>query len=229
MKSALAHDDDVTPRRRASHDDVRERRCIVAGEVFAESKLVRFVADPDGNIVPDVAAELPGRGMWVSATRAAVATAVAKNLFSKSAKMPLKACADLPDRVERLLSARMQSDLGLARRAGQAVLGFDNVLRELDARTPPSVLVEASDGALDGRRKLTGSARARDLKVEVIEVLTSAELSLALGRENVIHAALKPGRLAERLTFDAGRLGGFRQASAPGSAGSTPAPNERHR
>ncbi len=228
MKSALAHTDDVTQRRRASHDDVRERRCIVLGEVLAESELVRFVADPDGNVVPNVAANLPGRGMWVSATRAAVATAVAKNLFSKSAKAPLKASADLPDRVERLLSARMQSDLGLARRAGQVVLGFDNVLRELDARTPPAVLVEASDGAPDGRRKLAGSVRARDLKVEVIEVLTSTELSLALGRENVIHAALKPGRLAERLTFDAGRLGGFRQASAFGSAGSTPAPNERH-
>lgn len=228
MKSALAHDDEVMPRQR-THDDVRERRCIVAGEVLAETKLVRFVADPNGNVVPDVTADLPGRGMWVSATRAAVATAVARNLFSKSAKAPLKASADLPDRVERLLSARMQSDLGLARRAGQAVLGFDNVLRELDARTPPSVLVEASDGALDGRRKLAGSVRARDLKVEVIEVLTSAELSLALGRENVIHAALKPGRLAERLTFDAGRLGGFRQTSSSGSAGSTPAPNERHK
>ena len=229
MKSALARDEDVTQRRRASHDEVRERRCIVMGEVFPESKLVRFVADPDGNVVPDVTADLPGRGMWVSATRAAVATAVAKNLFSKSAKMPLKASADLPDRVERLLSARMQSDLGLARRAGQAMLGFDNVMRELDARTPPAALVEASDGALDGRRKLTGSIRARDLKVHIIEVLTSAELSLALGRENVIHAALKPGRLAERLTFDAGRLGGFRQALASGSAGSTPAPNERHK
>jgi len=228
LKSALAHDDEVMPRRR-THDDVRERRCIVAGEVLAESKLVRFVADPDGNVVPDVTADLPGRGMWVSATRAAVATAVARNLFSKSAKAPLKASGDLPNRVERLLSARMQSDLGLARRAGQAVLGFDNVLRELDARSPPSVLVEASDGALDGRRKLAGSVRARDLKVEVIEVLTSAELSLALGRENVIHAALKPGRLAERLTFDAGRLGGFRQTSSSGSAGSTPAPNERHK
>jgi hypothetical protein len=109
------------------------------------------------------------------------------------------------------------------------MLGFDNVMRELDARTPPAVLVEASDGALDGRRKLTGSIRARDLKVHIIEVLTSAELSLALGRENVIHAALKPGRLAERLTFDAGRLSGFRQALASGSAGSTPAPNERHK
>jgi uncharacterized protein len=213
---------------RARDDTLRERRCIVTGEILSEAKLVRFVADPDGRVVPDVAAELPGRGMWVSATRDAVRTAVARNLFAKSAKASLQVSSDLPDRVERLLVARMQGDLGLARRAGQAVLGFDNVMRELDARVPPAALVEASDGAADGRRKLAGAARARGLKSEWIEALDSAELGLALGRENVIHAALKPGRLAERLSFDAGRLGGFRQAPASGLAGSTPAPNERH-
>jgi hypothetical protein len=213
---------------RTDEDTLRERRCIVTGEVLPEAKLVRFVADPDGNVVPDVAAELPGRGMWVSATRDAVRAAVAKNLFSKSAKDSLKASLDIPDRVERLLVARMQGDLGLARRAGQAMLGFDNVMRELDAPVPPAALVEARDGAADGRRKLAGALRARGLKTQIIETLDSVELSLALGRENVIHAALKPGRLAERLSFDAGRLGGFRQASASGSAGSTPAPNERH-
>jgi hypothetical protein len=209
--------------------DMRERRCLVSGEVLAESELVRFAADPDGNVVPDVAATLPGRGMWVHADKSSVATAVTKNLFSKSAKTPLKADADLPDRVERLLAQRMLSDLGLARRAGQAVFGFDNVLRALDDKVPPALLIEASDGAADGRRKLAGSAYARGLKIDTIECLTAAELSLALGRENVIHAALKPGRLAERLIFDAGRLGGFRPvSSAKKSAGSKPARNERH-
>jgi len=188
----------------------RERRDLVSGEVLPEGALVRFAVDPDGNVVPDIAATLPGRGMWVRADRASVEQAAKKNLFSKSAKAQVEADADLAGRVERLLVARMQSDLGLARRAGQAVLGFDNVLRELDAKTPPALLVEASDGAADGKRKLFGSAHARGLKVEIIEVLTGAELGLALGRENVIHAALKPGRLAERLSFDAARLGGFR-------------------
>jgi predicted RNA-binding protein YlxR (DUF448 family) len=218
LRSAAAH---------ARDDTLRERRCIVTGEVVSDAKLVRFVADPDGHVVPDVAADLPGRGMWVSASRDAVTTAVAKNLFARSAKAPLKASADLADRVEHLLVVRMQGDLGLARRAGQAVLGFDNVMRELDSHRPPAVLVEAGDGAADGRRKLRDAVRARGLKTQSIEALDRAELSLALGRENVIHAALKPGRLAERLIFDAGRLGGFRQASASGSAGSTPAPNER--
>jgi predicted RNA-binding protein YlxR (DUF448 family) len=202
-------------------DDMREedsrgararegRRDLVSGEVLPEEKLVRFAVDPDGNVVPDIAAQLPGRGMWVAADRISVALAAAKNLFAKSAKANVKAAADLPDRVEKLLVARMQADLGLARRAGQAVAGFDNVMRALDGRSAPRVLVAASDGAWDGRRKIRGAAKARGLKVETIEALSCAELSLALGRENVIHAALQPGRLAERLVFDAGRLGGFR-------------------
>lgn len=213
----------------AEENALRERRCLVTGEVFPEGQLMRFAADPEGNVVPDVAAFLPGRGMWVRAERSAIAAAVAKNLFSKSAKASLKASADLPARVQSLLVARMLADLGLARRAGQLVLGFDSVLRALDEKVPPALLVEASDGAADGRRKLTGSAHARGLKIEIIDSLMADELSLALGRGNVIHAALKPGRLAERLIFDAGRLAGFRAASsARTSAGSTPAPNERH-
>jgi uncharacterized protein len=222
-------EDDMRERGHLDASRSRERRCLVSGEVLAEDKLVRFAADPDGNVVPDVAAVLPGRGMWVSADRASVAQAAAKNLFSKSAKTKLSASSDLPDRVERLLAARMMSDLGIARRAGQAAAGYDNVMRALDDKPAPALLIEASDGAVDGKRKLLGAARTRGLKTQTIEVLTSAELSLALGRENVIHAALKPGRLAERLIFDAGRLGGFRQASSASNfAGSTPAPNERH-
>jgi hypothetical protein len=210
-------------------ETMRERRCIVTGEVLPEIKLVRFVADPNGQIVPDIAASLPGRGIWVTATRDCVAHAAAKNLFAKAAKAQVTATADLADRVERLLVTRMQADLGLARRSGVLVLGFDNVLRALGDKMPPALLVEARDGAADGRRKLAGSAHARGLKIETIECLTSEELSLALGRENVIHAAIRPGRLAERLIFDAGRLGGFRAAlPVPGSAGSTPVSNERH-
>jgi predicted RNA-binding protein YlxR (DUF448 family) len=209
-------------------DDMRERRCIATGEVLPEASLVRFAADPEGKVVPDIGATLPGRGMWVRADRKLVAQAVARNLFSKSARAALTSAADLPDRVEQLLVARMRADLGLARRAGQLVLGFDNVMRSLEARLPPAVLIEASDGAEEGRKKIASSARARGLKIETIDQLTAEELSLALGRQNVIHAALKPGRLAERLIFDAGRLGGFRPASsARKSAGSTPAPNER--
>ena len=191
-------------------DAMRERRCIVGGEVLSEDRLIRFAVSPDGDIVPDVAATLPGRGIWVEATTKAIAAAVKKNLFAKAAKAQVKASADLASRVEALLVARMQSDLGLARRSGAIVFGFDSVLKAIQSDPPPAALVEASDGAADGKRKLFGAGHARSLKIQTIACLTAAEISLAVGRENVIHAALKSGRLQERLSFDAKRLSGFR-------------------
>jgi predicted RNA-binding protein YlxR (DUF448 family) len=210
--------------------EMRERRCIVTHEVLAESQLIRFVLDPQGNIVPDVAAKLPGRGMWVTARRDAVDRAVAKGHFSRAAKMPLSVPLGLCDRIEALLVSRMAGDIGLARRSGQLVVGFDTVARALAGEKRLSVLLEASDGALNGRRKLLGMIRTQP--PAVIDCLTVAELSLALGRENVVHAALKPGRLSERLIADASRLSGFRpaprcvMAPEPAEAGSDPAVNK---
>jgi len=190
----------------------RERRCIVSGEVVPDSHLIRFVAAPDGQVVPDVAAKLPGRGLWVTASRKAVTQAVEKKLFARAAKANVTAAADLAERTEKALVTRMLGDLGIARRSGALVLGFDNVLRALDSPRPATLLVEAMDGSKDGKRKLYNAAHARGMKPQVLECLTSAELGLALGRENVIHAAVQPGALAERLTFDAERLKGFRPA-----------------
>jgi predicted RNA-binding protein YlxR (DUF448 family) len=205
--TALAHKLEQT-----EHDG-RERRDIVSGEVMPENRLLRFVAGPDGKVVPDVAAKLPGRGLWVAATAAAIRTAVDKKLFSRAAKAPLAADADLAERAQKALVARMQGDLGIARRSGVLVLGFDNVLRQLEGPKPPKLLIEAFDGAPDGKRKLYAAAHRLELKCVVIETLTSAELGLALGRENVIHAAVQPGGLADRLMFDAERLSGFRGRS----------------
>lgn len=193
-----------------TENDERERRDIVSGEIMSEHCLIRFVADPDGNIVPDVAAKLPGRGAWVSASRGAIGEAVEKKLFARALKAPVKAGADLAERTEKALVTRILGDLGLARRGGNLVLGFDNVARMLDSARPPALLVEASDGASDGKRKLYNAAHARELKPVVMESLTSAELGLALGRENVIHAAVHPGGLAERLILDAQRLKALR-------------------
>lgn len=190
--------------------DMRERRDIVSGKVLPENCLVRFAVAPDGTVVPDVAAKLPGRGLWVEARRAAVATAVEKKLFSKAAKANVNASADLPQRVEKALVARMLGDLGLAKRSGALTLGFDNVLRALEGLKPPRILIEAFDGSPDGKRKLYAAAHRLERNCVVIETLTSAELGLALGRENVIHAAVQPGGLTERLTLDAERLAGFR-------------------
>ena len=195
----------------ASLADTRERRCIVTGEILPDDALVRFVADPDGNIVPDVAAKLPGRGLWVKAERASLEIALKKNAFTRAAGAAVSASSDLADRTERLLVQRMLSDLGLAFRAGQVVMGFDNVVRALGAKAPPRALLQAKDASADGHRKILSAARARNTDPTVLNCFNSHELSLALGRENVVHAAIKSGRLAERLIVDAGRLSGLRR------------------
>ena len=208
-------------------ESTRERRDIVSGTVMPDSRLLRFVADPDGNVVPDAAAKLPGRGLWVASTRAAINTAVEKKLFARAAKAQVTASADLADRAEKALAARMLGDLGIARRSGQLVMGFDNVLRGLESAKPPKVLIEALDGSADGKRKLYAASHRLELECVVIETLTSAELGLALGRENVIHAAVQPGGLAERLIFDAQRLSGFRARNDSPRANASKSARER--
>jgi predicted RNA-binding protein YlxR (DUF448 family) len=192
----------------------RERRCIVTGETLPEARLLRFVVAPDGMVVPDIEAKLPGRGLWVSAGRTAITKAAAKNLFAKAAKAPARAGADLADRTEGRLVERILGLVGLARRAGELILGFDQVEKALRGQNPPPLMVEAAEAAPDGRRKLQAAATAKSHVPFVIGALSSAELSLALGRENVVHAALKPGRIAERLIFEAVRLEGFRPLRA---------------
>lgn len=188
----------------------RERRCIVTGEVLPEARLLRFVLAPDGQVVPDVEAKLPGRGLWVSADRTMIGQAVAKRLFSRAAKASAAADKGLPERAEAQLVERILAHLGLARRAGELVLGFDQVDKALRGANPPVLIIEAAEAAPDGRRKLQAAATTRGHVPFVIGALTNSELSLALGRENVVHAALKPGRIAERLIFEAARLSGFR-------------------
>jgi predicted RNA-binding protein YlxR (DUF448 family) len=200
----------LTAAAKEGDEAMRQRRCIVSGEVLPEGKLIRFAVSPDGDVTPDIAATLPGRGIWVGATRTALDSASAKNLFAKAARTNVHVASDLALRVEALLVQRMQSDLGMARRAGQIFLGFDTVQRALQSDAPPALVIEASDGAQDGKRKIFATGHARGLKIQTIECLTSAELSVAVGRENVIHAALKSGRLQERLSLDAERLSGLR-------------------
>jgi predicted RNA-binding protein YlxR (DUF448 family) len=190
-------------------DVARERRDLVTGEVMDEARLVRFVAGPDGGVVPDLARKLPGRGLWVAADRTSVATAAKKNLFSRAAKAKLSAPADLADQVENLLKARILAGLGLARRAGDLTSGFEKVSAAIGSGKA-AWLIEASDGAEDGRRKLLGVARRQSRPPRLFGVFTSSELGLALGLENVIHTAFLAGRGADRWTSDVLRFSGFR-------------------
>ena len=180
------------------------RRCIVTREVLPKESLVRFVVGPAADAVPDVAGKLPGRGLWVKAERAVLASAVAKNLFAKAARQSVTVPADLVDRTVVLLSRRCLDLIGLARRAGQAVCGFEKV-RDALRNGRVGLLLAAADGAADGRGKLEALAG----ELPILAQFTVAELSAALGRENVVHAALAPGRLAERLIVDSARLAGL--------------------
>jgi predicted RNA-binding protein YlxR (DUF448 family) len=192
------------------------RRCIATREIKPKEELLRFVAGPDKDVVPDLAGKLPGRGLWVSADRAAIELAVQKNLFAKAAKAPLRPAAGLADEVVRLLKRRCLELIGLARGAGQAVAGYEKVDAWLE-RGQVTVLLEASDGAADGRRRLAAKAGAPHIskapaatdekpRIAVIDLFTAAELASALGREHVVHAALSEGGLARALVTDAARL-----------------------
>jgi len=195
------------------HDEDAEsgprRRCLVTGESRAKAELLRFVVAPDGKVVPDVAGRLPGRGLWLTARRDIVAAAVTKRLFARAARQAVIVEDGLVDRVEALLAQRCRDDIGLARRAGQAVMGFVKVQAAL-AAGKVAVLVAAADGAADGRGKLKAAAPGLPL----VECLTGVELGAAFGREHVVHAALAAGRLAEMFVGDAMRLAGFRQRPA---------------
>lgn len=186
----------------------RERRDVVSGEVMEEARLIRFVAGPDGQVVPDLARKLPGRGIWVAANREAVAAAAKKNLFARSAKAPLKAAPDLADQVERLLRQRVLASLGLAKRGGDLTSGFEKVSAAISSGKA-AWLIEASDGAADGRRKILALARKATPPPGLVGVFGAAELGLALGLENVIHTAFLAGRAAGRWAEDVRRLEGF--------------------
>jgi len=181
------------------------RRCIVTGAIRPKAELLRCVVGPDGQVVPDIAGRLPGRGLWLTARRDIVVTAAAKRIFARAARSQVGVDDGLADRIEQLLAKRCCEILGLARRAGQAVAGFEKV-RSLVASGGAKVLVEAADGGGDSRAKLAALAPA----LPVIARLSCAELSAALGREHVAHAALMPGRLAAAFVGEAARLGGFR-------------------
>jgi hypothetical protein len=200
-------DEQPLPAPADEREDGPLRRCIVTGETRPRYELVRFVADPEGRILPDPAGKLPGRGLWLTARRDIVALAVAKRLFARAARAGVTVDDGLADRVERLLAARCCEVLGLARRAGQAVTGFVKV-RTLAAGNGAAVLVEAADGGGDSRGKLEALAP----RAPVVDLLTCAELSAALGREHVVHAALMPGRLASTFIAETARLAGFRAA-----------------
>ena len=207
-----------------SAQDQPQRRCIATTKSCPQQVLIRFVLSPDGQVTPDLAARLPGRGAWVTASRDAIELAVKKGAFTRAFKVEAKTPADLAVRVESLLVKRALEGLGLAKRAGDLILGYEQV-REAIRKAPPACLIEAVDGAEDGREKVLAlalgaygpdRAAGKDEHSEnqrlppVIGCFSSEELGMALGRGRVIHACLKQGRFAQGWMGELARLAGFR-------------------
>jgi predicted RNA-binding protein YlxR (DUF448 family) len=178
------------------------RMCAVTRKVRPIGELIRFVISPQGEVVPDLKRKLPGRGLWVSASRQTVAEAVRRNQFAKGFKREIRAHATLPADTEALLVRSATEALAMAAKARQVVSGFSKVEGAL-AQGQAQALIHASDGAADGIRKLDAIVRQKRGNIgesqdfpqdfPIVNVLTSAELDLALGRSNVIHAALLAG------------------------------------
>lgn len=183
------------------------RTCIVTGETAAPEQMIRFVVGPDGDVVPDLARRLPGRGLWVRAERASVEKAVARKAFARAARAAVKAAADLPERVEALLLSRVLEDLSRARRAGRAVAGFVKV-EQVIGRHQAGLLIVASEADGDGLGKL----EATGLPIE--RLADAAALGGVFGREQAVYIAVArddaSGRFIQRIAGGAARWRRYR-------------------
>jgi predicted RNA-binding protein YlxR (DUF448 family) len=214
---------------RAGRGGAPERRCIATMERREQDGLIRFVMAPDGAVIPDLAASLPGRGAWVTANREALELAVKRGAFPRAFKAQAKVAPDLVKQTESLLAKRALDMLGLAKRSGDLILGFEQV-REAVRASRPGCLIAASDASEDQRDKVLALVKGlygpvRDANAEmpenralppVVDGFSGDELGMALGRERVIHACLANGRIAHVWMGELARLAGFRRVWLPG-------------
>ncbi|HEY7666191.1 MAG TPA: RNA-binding protein [Xanthobacteraceae bacterium] len=216
---AQAHHEtlDAGPRKRAS---ATERFCVATGAVRPTEQMIRFVLGPDGTPVPDLRRRLPGRGAWVTATRDALSIAIARRAFARAFRREVRVADDLLATTERLLERSALDALAIAHKAGAVAAGFTSVEAAL-ARDPVLALLHAVEAAPDGRRKLAAAQhrRADAGEIVLIEGFTTAQLDLALGRSNVIHAALLAGPEGATFLARTARLECFRTGELPDAPG----------
>jgi uncharacterized protein len=187
------------------------RRCAVTRERLSKERMIRFVVGPDRIIVPDLAARLPGRGIWLSAVGDVVETACTRGAFAKAARGPVTVPPHLASDLKVALARRIVDTMGLARRAGQAVCGFAKAREWLDTGRA-GLIVQARDGSPDERARFLGG---RTQSVPVAAPLDAASLGAVFGRDHAVHVAVAQGRLAEMLWIEAERLAGLEQVSSP--------------
>jgi predicted RNA-binding protein YlxR (DUF448 family) len=224
----LAHaqdDERDTGPRHAAHGT--ERFCAATGAVKPVDEMIRFVIGPDGAPVPDLKRRLPGRGIWITATRQALRSAIGRKAFARGFKRDVRVAPDFVDFTERLIERAALDALAIAHKAGKVAIGFGKVEAAL-ARDRVAGLLHAAEAAADGVRKVDAALRRQfggdpieAEKIVVISTFTSAQLGLALGRSNVIHAALFAGPESETFLARAARLDRFRTGGPGDGSGAT--------
>jgi len=209
------HDDmlDAGPRQRSG----TERLCVATGEIKPIDALIRFVLAPDGAVVPDLKRRLPGRGIWVTASREALSHAIARRAFARGFKRDVAVTPELVETTEQLIAQGALDALAICRKAARVAAGFAKTEVAL-ARRPVVALLHATDAAPDGIGKLDAALRLRTdaARIAVITAFASSQLGLALARPNVIHAALLAAPESETFLARAARLERFRTGRTPG-------------
>ena len=205
MRARKARRGDAAAPRRRDAAPAKQRRCILSRRERSTENLIRFVAGPDNRIVPDLAERLPGRGLWLSANRAALDEARRNGSFAKAARAAVTLDAEVAAQVGEQLAARALDFLGLSLRAGAIAIGHDQVRADVAAGRA-RILLQAADGAPAARARM----RALATGLPAVEMFTRSELSQALGRADTVHAALRRSRLADMFLRECGRLAGFR-------------------
>lgn len=202
-----------------------ERMCAVTRQVAPIDDLIRFVVAPTGEAVPDLKRKLPGRGLWISLSHATVTEAVRRNIFSKSFKRDVRAAKTLPDDIDRMMVRGLTEALAMTAKAGQVVSGFSKVEGAIEGRQAVA-LIHATDGAADGIRKLDAKLAAsvrenapKSAELPVVTMLTTDELDLALGRANVVHAALLAGPASKTFLARCQTLDRYRMTTGGKSSG----------
>jgi uncharacterized protein len=204
------------------------RMCAVTRQVRPIDELIRFVVSPSGEVVADLKRKLPGRGLWISASRQAVAEAARRNQFSKGFRRDVRVAPTLPADTESLLVRGVIDALAMAAKAGQVISGFSKVegaLEQRQAQNSVKALIHAADGAADGIRKLDALVRqntannGESREIPVVTALTSEQLDLALGRSNVVHAALLAGPASKTFLSRSHVLVRYRMADDDKTAG----------
>ena len=192
----------------------RERRCLASGETRDPLDMVRFVLSPDGVVTPDIARKLPGRGVWVSADRKSLEKTIALKSFSRGFKTKAQIDGNLVTLTESLLARRVLGLITMARKAGVMAMGFDQV-QSMAREAAIAFRIEAKDGSKDGRSKIRTLSKAMNREQDladpiVIGCFTAQDIGKALARDSIVHAAIKPSKLAKTLAIEAKRLSGFR-------------------